>query len=101
MLTEYDDQGNYKYPEGFDPETNEWREGFETQREKWEQDYAAAQARWESHKKQVAAAALEEDQPSTGVPAGASTFSSESASAGTLADDESLAALREKLSNNN
>src|SRR5438874_8131182 len=29
MLTEYDDQGNYKYPEGFDPETNEWKEGFE------------------------------------------------------------------------
>ncbi|MEB0222597.1 hypothetical protein QN393_26190, partial [Pseudomonas sp. AB12(2023)] len=51
MLTEYDDQGNYKYPEGFDPETNEWREGFENQREKWEQDYAAAQARWEAHKK--------------------------------------------------
>ena len=55
MLTEYDEQGNYKYPEGFDPETNEWREGFEAQREKWEQDYAAAQARWEAHKKQVAA----------------------------------------------
>ena len=62
MLTEYDDQGNYKYPEGFDPETNEWNEGFETQREKWEQDYAAAQARWEAHKKQVAAAALEEER---------------------------------------
>jgi len=100
MLTEYDDAGNYKYPEGFDPETNEWREGFETQREKWEQDYAAAQARWESHKKQVAAAALEEDAPSTpGAPAG-SSFSSESTGAGTLADDESLAALREKLSSN-
>ena len=56
MLTEYDEQGNYKYPEGFDPETNEWREGFEAQREKWEQEYAAAQARWEAHKKQVAAA---------------------------------------------
>src|ERR1700755_218658 len=24
MLTEYDEQGNYKYPDGFDPETNEW-----------------------------------------------------------------------------
>src|SRR6187431_1089097 len=60
MLTEYDDQGNYKYPEGFDPETNEWREGFDSQREKWEQDYAAAQARWEAHKKQVAASLTEE-----------------------------------------
>ena len=52
MVTEYDEHGNYKYPEGFDPETNEWREGFEAQREKWEQEYAAAQARWEAHKKQ-------------------------------------------------
>jgi small subunit ribosomal protein S1 len=101
MLTEYDEAGNYKYPDGFDPETQEWKEGFETQREKWEQEYAAAQARWESHKKQVAAAAIEENNiSSSDVPSGASTFSSDSASAGTLADDESLAALREKLSNN-
>jgi small subunit ribosomal protein S1 len=98
MLTEYDEQGNYKYPEGFDPETNEWKEGFEAQREKWEQDYAAAQARWEAHKRQVATAATEEasnEGASTG-----SSFSSESTGAGTLADDESLAALREKLSSN-
>ena len=67
-----------------------------------EQDYSAAQGRWELHKKQVAAAALQEDMPVTAVPAGASSFSSDEAptSAGTLADDESLAALREKLSNN-
>jgi len=99
MLTEYDDQGNYKYPEGFDPETNEWREGFDSQREKWEQDYAAAQARWEAHKKQVAASLVEET--TFDAPTG-SSFSAESASgAGTLADDESLAALREKLSSSN
>ena len=97
MLTEYDEQGNYKYPEGFDSETNEWREGFETQREKWEQDYAAAQTRWEAHKKQVAAS--NEELNEVAAPA-SSAFSSESASAGTLADDESLAALREKLSSN-
>jgi small subunit ribosomal protein S1 len=102
MLTEYDEQGNYKYPEGFDPETNEWREGFETQREKWEQDYAAAQARWEAHKKQVVAAAAEEENVSSTSSAASagSSFSSDSAGAGTLADDESLAALREKLSSN-
>jgi hypothetical protein len=35
MLTEYDEAGNYKYPDGFNPETNEWKEGFESQREKW------------------------------------------------------------------
>src|SRR6187431_3295830 len=102
MLTEYDEAGNYKYPDGFDPETQEWKEGFETQREKWEQEYAAAQARWESHKKQVAVAAADELTSTNDVPAGASTFSSDDAEtgAGTLADDESLAALREKLSNN-
>jgi hypothetical protein len=33
MAAEYDEQGNYKYPEGFDPETNEWLEGFEAARE--------------------------------------------------------------------
>jgi small subunit ribosomal protein S1 len=96
MLTEYDDAGNYKYPDGFDPETNEWKEGFETQREKWEQDYAAAQARWEAHKKQVSTAANEvRDAPA----AAGSSFSSDADSAGTLADDAALAALREKLSN--
>jgi small subunit ribosomal protein S1 len=103
MVTEYDDKGNYKYPEGFDPETNEWREGFDTAREKWELDYAAAQARWEQHKKQVAAmreaeAKVVEKVASDGE--GASTsFSSPDDSAGTLADDESLAALRDKLAN--
>ena len=97
MLTEYDDKGNYKYPEGFDPETNEWREGFETQREKWEQDYAAAQARWEAHKKQVAASIEKANAPiSTSEGSG---FTPEVTSAGRLADDESLAALRAKLSN--
>ena len=97
MLTEYDEAGNYKYPDGFDPETNEWKEGFESQREKWEQDYAAAQARWEAHKKQVATA----DENVTEVPVSAgSSFSSDAESTGTLADDEALAALREKLSSN-
>ena len=57
MAAEYDEQGNYKYPEGFDPETNEWLEGFETQREKWEKQYAEAHARWEAHKAQVEEAA--------------------------------------------
>ncbi|MGO3885668.1 MAG: S1 RNA-binding domain-containing protein, partial [Mycetocola sp.] len=98
MTTEYDEQGNYKYPEGFDSETNEWKEGFDAQRETWEQEYAAAQTRWEAHKKQVAASQAEEAE----APAAASgsSFAGESASAGTLADDESLAALRERLSSN-
>jgi small subunit ribosomal protein S1 len=108
MLTEYDEQGNYKYPEGFDPATNEWREGFDAQREKWEQDYAAAQARWEQHKAQVKVAlAKEASLPSAPAnanagadEAAATSFASDAASAGTLADDESLAALRDKLAGN-
>jgi small subunit ribosomal protein S1 len=92
MLTEYDEQGNYKYPEGFDPETNEWREGFEEQRDKWEQEYAAAQARWEAHKAQIQKQLADEAEA-----VAANTFTSDSSSAGRLADDESLAALRERL----
>ncbi|WGW13763.1 30S ribosomal protein S1 [Saxibacter everestensis] len=114
MVQEYDAEGNYKYPEGFDPETQEWLEGFDKQREEWEHQYAAAQSRWEEHKKQVAAAnaadaAAGEDEGSADeVPASSSSSSSASsyssdekaADSGTLATDEALAALREKLAGN-
>ena len=102
MAAEYDENGNYKYPEGFDPETNEWLEGFDAQREAWEAEYAAAHARWEAHKAQVARA-LEQDTETSGAaaPAGAASYSSAaSESTGTLASDEALAALREKLTGN-
>src|SRR6185437_11676981 len=100
MLTEYDEQGNYKYPEGFDPETGEWTEGSDAQREKWEQEYAEAQARWEAHKRQVAKGLEEESTQTEAAAQGAPTYSSDSNAGGTLADDASLAALREKLSSN-
>ncbi|PPF47392.1 MULTISPECIES: 30S ribosomal protein S1 [Pseudoclavibacter] len=101
MVSEYDAEGNYTYPEGFDPETNEWKEGFDAQREAWEQEYALAQTRWEAHKKQVASAAEIEQNVSAVAPSSSSnSFTSEAAGAGTLADDESLAALREKLAGN-
>ncbi|MBD3688701.1 30S ribosomal protein S1 [Nanchangia anserum] len=98
MTAEYDDEGNYKYPEGFDPATNEWMEGYEAQREAWEQQYAQAEARWKAHKEQ-AARALEADRDALVVdPAQDASYSTETAdSAGTLASDEALAALREKL----
>ncbi|NLT25671.1 MAG: S1 RNA-binding domain-containing protein, partial [Microbacteriaceae bacterium] len=97
MLAEYDEQGNYKYPEGFNPDTNEWMEGFEAQREAWELEYSQAQSRWEAHKEQVRAA-IESEAEAPEAASGSSSFSSESDDAfGTLADDESLAALREKL----
>src|ERR1700712_1263428 len=56
MAASYDEQGNYIYPEGFDPETGEWLEGYDEARETWERQYAEAQARFEAHRKQIAAA---------------------------------------------
>ncbi len=97
MAADYDDKGAYKYPEGFDSATSEWKPGFEEARTKWEKEYAEAHARWEEHKKQVKvaneAAATLPDAPA----ASDASYSSESSDAGTLAADESLAALREKL----
>src|SRR5512132_2568936 len=56
MPATYDDQGNYVYPEGFDPDTGEWLEGYDAQREEWEQQYAEARSRFEAHRRQVAEA---------------------------------------------
>ncbi len=53
MPAEYDEQGNYKYPEGFDAETGEWLEGFDEQRETWERQYAEARTRFDAHRKQI------------------------------------------------
>ena len=100
MAAEYDEEGNYKYPEGFDPETNEWLEGFETQREKWEKEYADAHTRWEAHKAQVEAAVEADAEAGVEVTPSSASYSSETQddeSTGTLASDEALAALREKL----
>lgn len=104
MAAEYDDEGNYKYPEGFDPVTNEWLEGFEAQREAWENEYADARARWEAHMSQVKKAADEDAAAGPAAPAEPeaipASYSSGSDASGTLASDEALAALREKLTNN-
>jgi small subunit ribosomal protein S1 len=102
MPAAYDEQGNYLYPEGFDPESGEWLEGFDSQREEWERQYAEARARYEAHQQQVAearskadAAAEEGEEGDGGHHTSAST---DSERAGTLASDEALAALRDKLS---
>jgi len=91
MAAEYDEHGNYKYPEGFDPETGEWLPGYEKQREEWERQYAEAQARYEAHKRQI------EEARRQAAEAEAQAYSGES-QGGALASDEALAALREKLS---
>src|SRR3978361_1971677 len=45
MDAQYDPEGNYIYPEGFDPESGEWLAGVEWQREAWEKQYAEAPTR--------------------------------------------------------
>ncbi len=98
-MNQYDENGNYIYPEGFDQDTNEWLPGYEAQKEEWERQYAEAHAKWEAHKAQVAEAqkAAAEGAGEDEVP---TSFSSEGTSEGTLAEDEALAALREKLEGN-
>src|SRR5690606_15585829 len=105
MAAEYDEHGNYIYPEGFDPDTQEWQEGYEKQREEWERQYAEAHARYEKHMRQVAeaqkanaAAAAAEGAAEGGDSGYGSEGAEQERSGGTLASDEQLAALREKLS---
>ncbi|MDR2704063.1 MAG: 30S ribosomal protein S1 [Cellulomonadaceae bacterium] len=112
MSAEYDENGEYKYPEGFDPATNEWLEGFEAQREAWEAEYAKVHARWEAHREQVRAAnaadaaaaaaapAANESDNEDAVPTSYSSAPAQEEAVGTLASDEALAALREKLTGN-
>ncbi|WP_037577463.1 30S ribosomal protein S1 [Phaeacidiphilus oryzae] len=112
MAASYDDQGNYIYPEGFDPEANDWLPGYEKQREEWEGQYATAQARFEQHQAQViksreadaeaaAQAGNEAAAPAASAGGGGGSYSSSSDdNSGALASDEALAALREKLAGN-
>ena len=103
MAAEYDENGNYKYPEGFDPATEQWLEGYDKQRETWEKQYADAHARWEAHRTQVEAAAKADAEAVETAGEAPSSYSSSTGETsapvaeGTLASDEALAALREKL----
>jgi small subunit ribosomal protein S1 len=105
MEAQYDDKGNYIYPEGFDPETNEWLDGFDEQREAWEKRYAAARERFEAHRRQVGEA-QKADAEAAAAAGEATSYTSDTTAdedasgaqaGGTLASDEALAALREKL----
>ncbi len=112
MIAEYDSDGNYVYPEGFDPNTQEWQPGYEAQREEWERQYAEAYERYQQHMAQVLKAAEANASTGAGGDTGAAAASDSNYSAGqdatsgegqrtdsgTLASDEQLAALREKLS---
>jgi hypothetical protein len=46
-----DEQGNYQYPEGFDPEADKRLPDYETQPDEWERQYADAQVRYEAHRR--------------------------------------------------
>jgi small subunit ribosomal protein S1 len=111
MADSYDEQGNYIFPEGFDPETNEWMEGFDAQREAWEARYAESERRHQLHAAQIerhraqaaeAAAAGEGgySSSSNSESAAAPAREEQTTDAGSLASDEQLAALREKLAGN-
>jgi small subunit ribosomal protein S1 len=105
MAASYDPEGNYIYPDGFDPETGEWLDGYDQAREEWERQYAEARTRWEAHTKQVQTARAVTDEPGGGAPEAAKPAEQEprrggggpSEPSGTLATDEALAALKEKL----
>ncbi len=98
MAPAFDQAGNYVGPEGFDPETGEWKAGFEDQRTAWEREYAEAHARWEAHRKQVGEAQAADQAAALESGENVSAYSSESAEAeGSLATDEALQALRDKL----
>lgn len=90
-FNQYDENGNYIYPEGFDSQTNEWLPGYEAQKEEWERKYAEAHAKWEAHKAQVEEAKKAGGAAEAAAPA-------QPASEGTLSGDESLQALRDELS---
>jgi len=99
MPATYDEHGNYVYPEGFDPETGEWLPGYEKQREEWERQYAEARARWEAHTRQVQNARAQANAAAAESAAEKESGGQKSGEApqGTLATDEALAALKEKL----
>ena len=118
MAANYDEAGNYLYPEGFDADTGEWLPGHETQQAEWEKQYEDARKRFEAHQEQItrmAAADVEAalptsytsvagedgEEPAEGAddaPEVARPATPAPSSAGTLASDEALQALREKLS---
>src|SRR6476646_9372118 len=99
MAATYDEQGNYIYPDGFDPETGEWLEGYDEQRKTWEEQYAQAHARWEAHVKQQEEAKQAEVEAgeATSYSSGSEEVADDGETGGSLASDEALQALREKL----
>ena len=102
MPASYDEAGAYIGPEGFDPNTGEWKEGFEDQRAEWERQYNDAFARWEQHKSQIDEAKkadAEAAEEAGEAPAGGYSSEAGDDAEGALGSDtnEALQALRDKL----
>lgn len=98
MAPAFNEAGNYIGPDGFDPETGEWKAGFEAQRTEWEKEYSDAHSRWEAHRKQIGEARVADQVASVESGEGQSSYSTETgAEDGAFASDEALQALRDKL----
>lgn len=98
MAPAFNEAGNYIGPDGFDPETGEWKAGFEAQRTEWEKEYSDAHSRWEAHRKQIDEARVADQVASVESGEGQSSYSTETgAEDGAFASDEALQALRDKL----
>ncbi len=97
MAANYDAEGNYLYPEGFDPDTGEWLPGYEAAQTQWEAQYAEAQKRFEAHKLQMADAQKADAEAADAEPTSFSSEEGEQVETGALASDAALAELREKL----
>jgi small subunit ribosomal protein S1 len=52
MAPAFDETGKYIGPEGFNPETGEWKSGFEDQKKEWEKQYSEALAKWQAEQDQ-------------------------------------------------
>ncbi|MDR0284527.1 MAG: S1 RNA-binding domain-containing protein, partial [Propionibacteriaceae bacterium] len=103
MTASYDEDGNYIYPEGFDPETQEWKQGYEEQQAAWEAQWTQARALWEAHKKQAVQAVEAEQEAVVEEMNAASYVAGESLPAGetAFASDETLQALKDRLNGSN
>jgi small subunit ribosomal protein S1 len=93
--------GQLQVPRGLRPGDQRVARGLrEQQREKWEREYAEAHARWEAHPAAPAAASSSSSSSSSSASYSSVDTAPADDAGGTLASDEALAALREKLTGN-
>jgi small subunit ribosomal protein S1 len=101
MKVEYDDAGNYKFPEGFDPQTNSWLDGFDDAKKAWEDDYGKAHSLWLKHREQVERfnqleLGKQAEEDAAGDDDTPSSYSSDDKQTA-LASDDALANLKSEL----